>query len=141
MDIDNCRRIMIIGGIFALLSVVLGAFSAHALKAILDDYAINLFETAARYQMFHAIALLICGVSGHLGLIPERWTNIAAIAFITGIVLFCCSLYLLGLTGMRWLGAITPIGGGAFIVGWVGMLIGLIKAQKAERLIDNKSEQ
>lgn len=121
------RWVLATGAGFAMLAVITGAFAAHGLKPILDDYGLSLFETAARYQMYHAIALLIVGVISTISSFPRYWLNIAACAFISGIILFSGSLYLLAFSGIKWLGAVTPLGGGAFILGWVALLVATLK--------------
>jgi uncharacterized membrane protein YgdD (TMEM256/DUF423 family) len=100
-----------------LLAVAFGAFGAHALKNRLDDYAMGVFHTAVQYHFYHSLALLAVGVIAlnypHTALLRSSgWL------FTLGIVVFSGSLYLLSLTGLRWLGAVTPIGGLAFIAGW-----------------------
>jgi uncharacterized membrane protein YgdD (TMEM256/DUF423 family) len=80
---------------------------------------LTVFETAARYQMYHALALLIVG--GMASHVPERDIRIAGWCFVTGIVLFSGSLYIVALTGTRWVGAITPLGGAAFLAGWIAL--------------------
>ncbi|WP_198949334.1 DUF423 domain-containing protein [Halovibrio salipaludis] len=108
----------ILGG----LAVAAGAFGAHALEGKLSDHYMNVFQTAVQYQMFHALALL--GVA-LIGLIrPDAaWLVPAAWAFLAGILLFSGSLYALVLSGVKVLGAITPIGGVAFLVGWVCLVV------------------
>ena len=91
------------------LAVMAGAFAAHGLKAHLTADALSVFETGARYQMYHALAMALAAI------VPARR---AAMAFLAGIVLFSGSLYVLALTGMTLLGAITPIGGLCLIAGW-----------------------
>jgi uncharacterized membrane protein YgdD (TMEM256/DUF423 family) len=110
---------MRLGALFAGLGVGLGAFAAHGMKAHYDPDALQTFETGARYQMYHALALLACGVLADLG----YRTAAAAWSFTTGILLFSGSLYLLTWTGQRWLGAVTPFGGVAFLVGWLLLLV------------------
>jgi uncharacterized membrane protein YgdD (TMEM256/DUF423 family) len=97
--------------------VALGAFGAHGLKDRLSSDALSTYETAVRYQMFHALALLAVAYA------LTRWpdSNLPPVAgwlFVAGTVLFSGSLYLLSLTDVRWLGAIAPLGGAAFIAGW-----------------------
>lgn len=121
------RWLLVLGAGFAMLAVVTGAFAAHGLKQVLDAYQLGLFETAARYQMYHAIALLIVGVISTIPQLPLRWLKLAALGFILGIALFSGSLYLLALTGIKWLGAITPLGGVAFILGWVALIVAALK--------------
>lgn len=110
-----------------MLAVMIGAFAAHGLKQVLDAYSLGLIETAVRYQMYHAIALLIVSVISAVPLISPRWLKLAAITFILGIVLFSGSLYLLALSGIKWLGAVTPLGGIAFILGWLALIIAALK--------------
>jgi len=121
------RWVLVAGAGFAMLAVVIGAFAAHGLKQVLDAYSLGLFETAARYQMYHAIALLIVAVFSTVPQFSTRWLNLAAAAFILGIILFSGSLYLLALSGIRWLGAITPLGGVAFIFGWLALIVAALK--------------
>jgi len=100
-----------------LVAVALGAFAAHGLKARLSVELLATFETGVRYQMYHALALLAVGWA------CTRWPGGAANAsgwlFVAGSVLFSGSLYALSLSGVRWLGAITPLGGAAFLAGWL----------------------
>jgi uncharacterized membrane protein YgdD (TMEM256/DUF423 family) len=100
-----------VGAGLMFLDVALGAFGAHALKNRLTPEMLTVFETGVRYQAYHALALLL--------LAALRGPDKAAWCFVGGIVLFSGSLYALALTGVRWLGAITPIGGVLFLVGWV----------------------
>jgi uncharacterized membrane protein YgdD (TMEM256/DUF423 family) len=111
------ERIFLAGGsILALIAVAAGAFAAHGLKARMGADALATFELAARYQMYHAIALALCAFAW------TRWpgpaVGLAALLFFVGILLFCGSLYVLSLTGIRWLGAVTPFGGTAWLIGW-----------------------
>ncbi len=119
-----------LGSISAFLAVAAGAFGAHALRARLPADLLAVFETAARYQMYHALALL--AVAWAAG----RWPHTALIGwagwlFVGGTVLFSGSLYALSLSGVRWLGAITPLGGVAFLAGW-GCLALAAVAQRVE---------
>jgi uncharacterized membrane protein YgdD (TMEM256/DUF423 family) len=108
-----------LGALSALLAVAAGAFGAHALRDRLSPDMLAVFETGARYQMYHALALLAVAWA------VARWPGSAAVAagwlFVAGTLVFCGSLYLLTLTGQRWLGAITPLGGLAFIAGWAAL--------------------
>jgi uncharacterized membrane protein YgdD (TMEM256/DUF423 family) len=122
------RWVLSAGAGFALLAVVLGAFAAHGLKAVLDAQQLVLFETASRYQMYHALALLVVGVLSIHAQFSRRMLKFAALAFILGIILFSGSLYLLALSGIRWLGAITPLGGIAFLVGWLATIVAALKS-------------
>jgi len=108
---------MLIGSLAGFLGVAAGAFGAHGLRSRLSSDMLAVFETAVRYQMYHALALLItAAVIGRVG--DARLLSIAGWSFITGVVLFSGSLYGLALSGTSALGAITPLGGVAFLVGW-----------------------
>ena len=106
-----------LGALSGFAGVAAGAFGAHGLRARLGPDALAVFETAARYQMFHALALLAAAWA------VSRWPGRAALAsgwlFAAGTLVFCGSLYLLALTGVRALGAVTPLGGLAFLAGWL----------------------
>jgi len=104
------------GAIAAFIAVALGAFGAHSLKTKISAEMLDIFEVGVRYQMYHALALW--AVAWATTRWPEASLNTAGWCFIAGIVIFSGSLYLLSFTGMRWLGAITPIGGLAFLAGW-----------------------
>jgi uncharacterized membrane protein YgdD (TMEM256/DUF423 family) len=111
------RLFFSLGAGSALLSVAAGAFGAHALRSRLSPEYLAVFETAARYQMYHALGLL--AVAWDLSRWPGGTAQWAGWLFVVGTVLFSGSLYALALTGERWLGAITPLGGVAFLVGWL----------------------
>lgn len=103
--------------ISAFLAVALGAFGAHGLKARLTPEMLDIFEVGVRYHMYHSFGLLaVAWASAHW---PQSGANTAGWFFLAGIVIFSGSLYILSLTGLRWLGAITPIGGVAFLIGWI----------------------
>lgn len=128
------RNLIVAGATFAMLAVVLGAFAAHGLKQVLDTYSLDLIDTAARYQMYHAIALMVVGLATMAPQLSPRWLKLAGVAFIVGIVLFCGSLYLLAFSGLRWLGAITPLGGAAFILGWCAVIVAALgRSSQASR--------
>jgi uncharacterized membrane protein YgdD (TMEM256/DUF423 family) len=114
-------------GIFGFLSVALGAFGAHSLKNALDDYGKSIYEKAVLYQMFHTAALFAVGVIQHFG--KETSFSLAGWGFFAGIILFSGTLYLLAMTGLKWLGAITPIGGVAFLFGWFWLVWSIIKGR------------
>jgi uncharacterized membrane protein YgdD (TMEM256/DUF423 family) len=111
------RIFFTIGSLMGFLGVALGAFGAHALKSRLDADLLATFEVGVRYQMYHALALLAVGWA------CTRWPGTMVTAsgwlFVAGTVVFSGSLYALSLSGMRWLGAITPIGGVALLAGWL----------------------
>ena len=100
-----------------MLAVALGAFGAHALKGKLDDYALGVFDTAVQYHFYHSFALLAVGVIA-LSQPQTVMLKSSGWLFFIGILIFSGSLYLLSFSGIRWLGAITPLGGLAFIGGW-----------------------
>lgn len=102
-------------------AVLLGAFGAHALRNVLDPMHAGIWETAVRYQFWHALALAGLAVSGRVG----RAARIAAWAFALGVLLFSGSLYALALGAPRWIGAITPIGGLGFALGWISLGLAL----------------
>jgi uncharacterized membrane protein YgdD (TMEM256/DUF423 family) len=104
-----------VGALFGALAVLFGAFGAHTLQGRLDDRALQTFEVAVRYQAYHALALVLCGVLAAQG----RDVRFAARAFVGGIAIFSGSLYALVLTGAKWLGAITPVGGVLLVVAWL----------------------
>jgi uncharacterized membrane protein YgdD (TMEM256/DUF423 family) len=106
-----------LGAISGFVAVAAGAFGAHALRDRLTTEYLAVFETAARYQMYHALALL--AVALLLSLRPLGTLQWAGWLFVVGTTLFSGSLYALALTGTRWLGAITPLGGIAFLGGWI----------------------
>lgn len=108
---------LILAAVSGFLAVSFGAFGAHALRNRLDDYALRVFETAVQYQFYHSLALL--AVALLLVRHPQATLlHSSAWLFFIGIVIFSGSLYVLSFTGLRWLGAVTPIGGLAFVAGW-----------------------
>ncbi|HEX6040018.1 DUF423 domain-containing protein [Longimicrobium sp.] len=111
------RTFWMLGCLFGLMAVAAGAFGAHALRARLGPDLLAVWETAARYQMYHALALLAVAMAA--GRWPGGGWNAAGWLFVAGTVVFSGSLYVLALSGVRWLGAITPIGGVCFLAGWV----------------------
>lgn len=117
------RFFFIAGSISAFLGVALGAFAAHGLKTKLPAEMFNIFEVGVRYHMYHALALLAVAWAA------TRWPGESIVAagwlFLAGTIIFSGSLYLLSLTGLRWLGAITPIGGLAFLLGWLLLAWGI----------------
>ena len=108
-----------LGALSALLAVAAGAFGAHALRSRLAPDTLGIFEVGARYHMYHALGLLAAAWA------VARWpggaTTAAGWLFVAGTVIFSGSLYLLSFTGQRWLGAVTPLGGLAFILGWAAL--------------------
>lgn len=108
---------LVVAAVNGFLAVAAGAFGAHGLRASHDPQSMSVFETAALYHMFHALAIGIAAVA----LRGSGSVNWAGWFFLIGIVLFCGSLYLLALTGVRGLGIVTPFGGLAFLVGWAAL--------------------
>ena len=105
------------------LAVAIGAFGAHGLEATLVEHGrVDTFETAVKYHFYHALAILLTGVL--VAIRNEKMYRYGANAFFLGIMIFSGSLYTLSLTNMSWLGAVTPLGGLAFIIGWVLLFIG-----------------
>ena len=115
-----------IGAILGAVGVALGAFGAHGLKSRVGPDLLAVFETAARYHLLHALAILAAAWATDRW--PGGWGIAAGWLFVAGIAVFSGSLYAMVLTGQRWLGAITPIGGMCFIVGWVALAIAAIKS-------------
>jgi len=115
------KIIMALGAVFAMTGVMLGAFAAHGLKQSVSPELLGVFQTGVQYQLYHALALLI--ISLFWQVMPSGYLKASASLMSVGIVLFSGSLYLLALTGMKWLGPITPIGGMCFIFGWLCLLI------------------
>ena len=110
------RQWLILGATSAFLAVAAGAFGAHALRARLAPDLLNIFETGARYHMYHSLGLIAIGLLSQLR--PSPLLNGAGWAMLVGILLFSGSLYALALSGVRVLGAITPLGGLGFLAGW-----------------------
>jgi uncharacterized membrane protein YgdD (TMEM256/DUF423 family) len=106
-----------LGSLSGMLAVVFGAFGAHALKGRLDEYASGVFETAVQYHFYHSLALLAVVIIA-LHQPQTALLRSSGWLFFLGVLVFSGSLYLLSITGIRWLGAITPLGGLAFIAGW-----------------------
>lgn len=112
------RIFLVIASILAGLSVAAGAFASHALREKLTERALQIFETGARYQMYHALALVAVAILLGRSEAPQTLLTVAGSAFMLGIAIFSGSLYGLSLSGIKWLGAITPLGGVAFLIGW-----------------------
>lgn len=117
------------------LSVIMGAFGAHALKDLVSERVTVTFETGVRYQFYHVFALLV--VAMLYKEFNQKWLRAAGYCIIAGFVLFCGSLYMLSyvqalvLPGYKWLGPITPVGGAAFIAGWFCMLVAVFVSNKS----------
>src|SRR5687767_5143247 len=122
------HRFFVLGAFFAGTAVAAGAFGAHLLKPVLDAPMLAAFETAARYQMYHALGL--CLVSSADGRYSNLNCTTVGWLFTTGILLFSGSLYALSLVGIPWLGALTPFGGAAFMAGWVLLAWGVLRSDR-----------
>ena len=121
------KIVLLTAAVLGGLSVGIGAFGAHALRATLEAVGrLETFETAVKYQFYHTLALLAIGILMYH--IPDKRLGYAAIAMLVGIIIFSGSLYVLCLTGVRWLGAVTPIGGVVLIVGWVLLALSVYRA-------------
>jgi uncharacterized membrane protein YgdD (TMEM256/DUF423 family) len=116
----TARLAATLGALFGGVAVALGAFGAHALRSRLEPRDLEIFETGVRYQMYHAVALLAAAWLLDKGIAQAGG---AAWGFTFGTLIFSGSLYVMVFTGQRWLGAVTPIGGVAFIVGWVFLML------------------
>ena len=118
MDKSNINSsIIALGAFSACVAVAAGAFAAHGLKDLLSSQYLETFNTAADYQLAHSIGLILIGILNQQN--NNRRNIISAIFMFTGIVLFSGSLYLLTLSGIRWLGFITPVGGSCFLIAWL----------------------
>lgn len=117
------RLFLLIAAIVGGLSVALGAFASHALQGKLTERSLEVFELATRYQMYHALALLFVALLLSRAEAAQSFLTAAGFAFVVGMLLFCGSLYALSLSGVKGLGAITPLGGVAFMVGWACLAV------------------
>ncbi|WP_246246179.1 DUF423 domain-containing protein [Paenibacillus lemnae] len=114
------------------LSVAIGAFGAHMLENQISEDALATFETGVHYHMIHGLALILTGLAG-IGLGASRKLYWAGCLFVIGIVIFSGSLYVLSLSGTKWLGAITPIGGVSFIAGWIMLALGALGSSRSQK--------
>lgn len=114
------NRFLLLGACFAMLAVIFGAFGAHALEKMVPEQMLQRYHTGVDYQFYHAFALLITGLLQQYS--THRALKVAGIAFVLGILLFSGSLYAYALTGIKTFGMVTPLGGVAFIVGWISLI-------------------
>ena len=121
----TAERLFALGAMSAFVAVAAGAFGAHGLKARLAPDLLAVFEVAVRYQMYHALALIACAWA--IGKWPGTLVSSAGWLFVAGTIVFSGSLYALSLTGVRWLGALTPIGGLAFVAGWLCLAVAAMR--------------
>ena len=120
------RTILITGSVFMAFAVAFGAFGAHIVQEMLTPDRFQVYQTGVEYHFYHALSLLILGTV-LMKTDSSKWLNWSAYFFIGGILIFSGSLYVLTLTDTGWLGAITPLGGFSFILGWIFMAIGIAK--------------
>ncbi|MCU0397000.1 MAG: DUF423 domain-containing protein [Cyclobacteriaceae bacterium] len=123
------KSVLLSASVLGLLGVALGAFGAHALKPMLTASGrLETFELAVRYQFYHALALLGCGLLMHHN--ESRWLRYASISWVAGVFLFSGSLYLLCFTGLSGIAMITPFGGVMMIAGWAMLFVGALNSEK-----------
>lgn len=130
-NVEVLRAPLVLGALFAMLAVMAGAFGAHGLRSVVSARALEVFQTAVTYQVYHAIGLILIALLAGFGL-HRRLLKLAAGFFLAGILMFSGSLYLLVLTELRWIGPITPIGGVCFMVGWALVLAAGLKCPRAD---------
>ncbi len=124
------RQAIVFAAILGGMSVIIGAFAAHALKNAMSPYALGIVETATKYQMYHALALFGVGLSVGLPCVNIKYLKYSIFALVAGILLFSGSLYLLAITQLKWLGVITPLGGIGMIAGWCFIACAFLCADK-----------
>ncbi len=118
------KLILLFASISGAIAVGLGAFGAHALKPRLEKLGnLETFNTAVQYHFYHTLALLFIGFM--MTRYPNQWLTVSAYSTMAGIIVFSGSLYVLAIGNIKWLGAITPIGGLGFIIGWVSLAVGI----------------
>ena len=123
---QTAKIFLALGGFNAMLAVLLGAFGAHGLKSRLAADMLTVFQTGVQYHFYHALGLILIGIIA-MQISPGIWLKSSGWLMLSGIILFSGSLYILSITGLRWLGMITPLGGIAFILAWLALFIGVIK--------------
>ena len=122
----SAKIFLVLGSLNAMLAVILGAFSAHGLKTRIDATMLDIYQTAVQYHLYHALGLVVVGIIT-LQYLPSFWFRTSGWLMFAGIILFSGSLYILSMTGLRGFGAITPLGGMAFILAWLCLGIGIIR--------------
>jgi len=124
-NIPSMKILLVLGALNGALAVILGAFGAHGLKSRVDESLLAVWSTASEYHFYHALAMLLCGLLakafGASGMVTAGWVLFA------GMLVFSGSLYVLVLSGQKWFGAITPLGGTALIIGWLMLAWSLFK--------------
>ena len=124
------RRWLFLAALMGALAVVMGAFAAHGLQAMLSERMLAVFETGARYHLVHALAMGLAALAARGR--AARLASLAAALFLAGTLLFSGSLYVLAFTGVTALGMITPLGGLSFIAGWIALALAALKLERAE---------
>ncbi|MBR9827505.1 MAG: DUF423 domain-containing protein [Oceanospirillales bacterium] len=124
----SARFTLVTAALLAALSVALGAFAAHGLRTLLSERLLEVFQTGVQYQFWHVGALLVTGLLQQRS--NSRGLQVSAAAFMLGICVFSGSLYVLALSGIHWVGAITPLGGIAFIIGWLSLAVSIYQQGK-----------
>ena len=125
---QSAKIFLALGSLNAMLAVILGAFGAHGLKTRLTENMLAVYQTGVQYHIYHALGLIVVGLV-IMQLQPSIWFKSAGWLMLAGILLFSGSLYILSITQLRWLGAITPFGGTMFIFAWLTFFIGIIRVQ------------
>ena len=123
----NARSIIAAGAVFMALAVVFGAFGAHIVQDMLTPDRFEVYKTGVEYHFYHSLGLLLIGVI-MMKMPGNRWLVWSGYSLMAGILIFSGSLYVLTLTDTGWLGAVTPLGGVAFILGWIFLAVGVLKA-------------
>lgn len=124
---QTTKRFLILGGINAALVVMLGAFGAHGLKTKISAEMLAVYQTGVHYHLFHALGLLVVGLVA-TQIADSVWLKWSGWLMLVGIILFSGSLYVLSVSGLRWLGMVTPFGGVAFIAAWIVFVIAVAKS-------------
>ena len=123
---STARIFIALGSLNAALAVILGAFGAHYLRSRLTEVSLAVYQTGVHYHFYHALGLILAGII-IMQNAPSPTFRWSGWLMLTGIILFSGSLYLLSITNIRWLGAVTPFGGMAFIIAWLALFAGIIK--------------
>lgn len=124
---SSAKLFLLAASLLLALAVMLGAFGAHALKNRLPSDMLAVYQTAVQYHFYHALGLLLIGVLA-LQFPTSMWLRAAGGLMLAGVALFSGSLYVLSFTGARWLGAVTPLGGIAFIGAWLALAVAVVRA-------------
>lgn len=136
MNIKACQgqKILMFAGLSGFLTVALGAFAAHGLRQMISPELIEVFKTGVQYQAWHTLAIIACGIllGQNLNESAHKKLVICALCFIIGIFCFSGSLYALAITGVKWFGPITPIGGIFFLVGWLMFMLAALSINKVK---------